>query len=682
MVVGLGQVTLNGNFILSGKIYECPVKGIFTKIEKKEIEWISGEVEPGAPNYEVLQRKTERTGSYGTINITAPEMLQGTWEAGADNNGFWISNSPSSELSGGEFRFTDAELIGGTFMNDLSTVCGSFETYDRQETGDRIIPYPLRDKWIVSWAFDTPIKDINTDMYIGLPTVPKDKTSWLNLGFHINGVSNLLSSLYGTTNNPFIKGNMIETNNVIDYPFVRFPEGSKLIPSELAAEVSSIYISDIIDDIRVTTFNVSGNSMDTVYENSQLYKDVISGVNYIDNLLGTNLFDKLYTSGVLSGPMFGVLENTDRSGIDYSKMTSVYNIALSNQLKAFSTEIRSPEITGKIGFNPTGILSSVTGVINSLWENIYAAYSNAQNIINFTTIKYLSGVIPNDVKSELQSLNVTSNPLLFDYISGNNYIHNINMAGLVMTGGVFDYTYIKNNNEDPVEKVVNISVATGVLNNLFKDSILNSDIPYKNIIQPEYKRSWKENIIKGYVVNLLPEIPSSAVRPNTKIKVGVVYNEDAIKVWEITKSSIEAISGDLRDPEIHVSGDVYIDAPRYRNFDQLYLSGIEWIDILSSYQYYTSGVVMSSWMVSVKTSSDVSGITPWNVDGSFEIDWDLTDMGLLKEAMVKDIILTGNTILSPVITGVMDDFNTYYACQLVNGHKSENNKNLYRPYAK
>jgi hypothetical protein len=87
-------------------------------------------------------------------------------------------------------------------------------------------------------------------------------------------------------------------------------------------------------------------------------------------------------------------------------------------------------------------------------------------------------------------------------------------------------------------------------------------------------------------------------------------------------------------------------------------------------------------MVSVKTSSDVLGITPWNVDGSFEIDWDHTDMGLLKEAMVKDIILTGNTILAPVITGVMDDFNTYYACQLVNGHKSENNKNLYRPYAK
>lgn len=71
-----------GTFTLSGKTYECPVKGLFTKIEKKEIEWISGEVEPGAPNYEVLQRKTERTGSYGTINITAPEQLGrnlGSW---------------------------------------------------------------------------------------------------------------------------------------------------------------------------------------------------------------------------------------------------------------------------------------------------------------------------------------------------------------------------------------------------------------------------------------------------------------------------------------------------------------------------------------------------------------------------------------------------------------------------
>lgn len=608
----------------------------------------------------------------GQLILQLRSSLDGTWEAGADNNGFWICNSPSSDLSGGEFRFTDSELIGGTFINDLSTVCGSFETYDRQETGTRIIPYPLRDKWIVGWTFDTPIKDINTDMYIGLPTVPKDKTSWLNLGFHINGISGLLLSLYGTVSNPFIKSNMIETNNVIDYPFIRFPEGSKLISNKLAAEVSSIYISDIIDNIRVTTFNVSGNSMNTVDENNQLYKDVISGVNYIDNLLNTNLFDNLYLSGVLSGPMFGILENTDRSGIDYSKMTSVYNIALSNQLKAFSAGIRSPEITGKVGFNPTGSISGVPDVINSLWENIYTAYNNAQSIINFTTIKYISGALPADVKY--------TTPLLFDYISGNNYIHNINMAGLIMTGGVFDYTYIKNNNETPIEKVVNINIATGVLNNLFKDSYLNSDIPYKNIIQPEYERSWKENIIKGYVVNLLPEIPSSAIRPNTKIKTGVVYNENGIKVWEITKSSIEAISGDLRDPEIHVSGDVYIDAPRYRNFDQLYLSGIEWVDNLSTYQYYTSGVVMSSWMVSVKTSSDVLGITPWNVDGSFEIDWDHTDMGLLKEAMVKDIILTGNTILAPVVTGVMDDFNTYYACQLVNGHKSENNKNLYSPY--
>jgi hypothetical protein len=204
--------------------------------------------------------------------------LNGTWQAGENNNGFWISNSPSSELSGGEFRFTDDELIGGTFMNDLTTVSGRFETYNRQEIGKRIIPYPLRDKWIVGWTVDTPIKDINTDMYIGLPTVPKDKTSWLNLGFHINGISGLLSSLYGTINNPFIKSNMIEINNIIDYPFVRFPEGSKLISNELAAEVSSIYISDIIDGIRATTFNVSGNSIYTVAENNQLYKDVISGV--------------------------------------------------------------------------------------------------------------------------------------------------------------------------------------------------------------------------------------------------------------------------------------------------------------------------------------------------------------------------------------------------------------------
>jgi hypothetical protein len=65
-----------GDFVLSGKVWECLLKGNFTKTEKKEIEWISGEVKPGDPNYETLKYKTERTGSYGTINVTAPDQLE------------------------------------------------------------------------------------------------------------------------------------------------------------------------------------------------------------------------------------------------------------------------------------------------------------------------------------------------------------------------------------------------------------------------------------------------------------------------------------------------------------------------------------------------------------------------------------------------------------------------------